>query len=187
MGGPDSAELRQGFALSRHRKPRRASRRKSARTSLFTKNLQSHDTCVHCLLSFSRLGFGVGNELNHLYARENDGRERDLTPREKLRAAFFSWTRDLTGFYFASNERDPRFNDLYRYDARVRTLESIPTWWEAQRLALYQEIGDPVKDREKLPAISPLFNANRVKRPLMVLQGANDPRVIRVSRRSPWG
>ena len=69
--------------------------------------------------------------------------------------------------------------DLFGISNWVRTLESIPKWWESQREALYQEIGDPVKDREMLLAISPLFHADRIKKPLMVLQGANDPRVIK--------
>ena len=69
--------------------------------------------------------------------------------------------------------------DLFGISNWVRTLESIPPWWESQRLALYKEIGDPVKDKEMLLAVSPLFHAQEVKRPLMVLQGANDPRVIR--------
>lgn len=61
----------------------------------------------------------------------------------------------------------------------IRTLESIPPYWESQRLALYREIGDPVKDRERLMATSPLFHAGEIKKPLMVIQGANDPRVIK--------
>lgn len=69
--------------------------------------------------------------------------------------------------------------DLFGISNWVRTLESIPKWWESQREALYQEIGDPVKDREMLLAVSPLFHADQIKRPLMVLQGANDPRVIK--------
>jgi dipeptidyl aminopeptidase/acylaminoacyl peptidase len=69
--------------------------------------------------------------------------------------------------------------DMFGISNWVRTLESIPPWWEAQRLALYKEIGDPVKDKEMLLAVSPLFHADQVKRPLMVLQGANDPRVIK--------
>ena len=69
--------------------------------------------------------------------------------------------------------------DLFGISNWVRTLESIPAWWEAQRTSLYKEIGDPVKDKEKLLAVSPLFHADQVKRPLMVLQGANDPRVIK--------
>jgi dipeptidyl aminopeptidase/acylaminoacyl peptidase len=62
----------------------------------------------------------------------------------------------------------------------VRTLESIPPWWEAQRVALYNEMGDPATDSERLHRISPLFHAANIVRPLMVLQGANDPRVLQV-------
>lgn len=61
----------------------------------------------------------------------------------------------------------------------VRTLESIPPYWEAQRLALYKEIGDPNTQRDFLVETSPLFHAHRIKKPFMVLQGANDPRVIK--------
>lgn len=69
--------------------------------------------------------------------------------------------------------------NLFGVSNWVRTLESIPPYWEAQRRALYQEIGDPVTEREKLMETSPLFHADRIVRPLMVLQGANDPRVIK--------
>ena len=62
----------------------------------------------------------------------------------------------------------------------VRTLESMPAWWGAVRTALFEEIGDPETDRQMLLNVSPLFHANRIKKPLMVLQGANDPRVIKV-------
>ena len=61
----------------------------------------------------------------------------------------------------------------------IRTLESIPPYWEAQRIALYEEIGDPVKDREFLIATSPLFHAKEIRKPMLVIQGANDPRVIK--------
>ena len=69
--------------------------------------------------------------------------------------------------------------DIFGVSNWLRTLESIPPYWEAQRQALYQEIGDPVKDREMLKAISPAFHADKIRRPLMVLQGKNDPRVIK--------
>jgi len=41
-------------------------------------------------------------------------------------------------------------------------------------------MGDPKTDGERLRRISPLFNASRIKAPLMVLQGANDPRVLKI-------
>ena len=69
--------------------------------------------------------------------------------------------------------------DIFGVANWVRTLESIPPYWEAARLALYQELGDPVKDKQMLTDISPLFHADKIRKPLMVLQGANDPRVIK--------
>ncbi len=69
--------------------------------------------------------------------------------------------------------------DIFGVSNWLRTLESIPSYWESQRLALYHEIGDPVKDREMLKSISPVFHADKIRRPLMVLQGKNDPRVIK--------
>ncbi len=60
-----------------------------------------------------------------------------------------------------------------------RTVQSIPPWWEAQRAALEQELGD-FNDEEYFKGISPLFHASNIREPLMVLQGANDPRVLKV-------
>jgi dipeptidyl aminopeptidase/acylaminoacyl peptidase len=62
----------------------------------------------------------------------------------------------------------------------VRTLESIPPYWEAIRARLYDELGDPATDGERLRRISPLFHAENIKTPLLVIQGANDPRVLQV-------
>ncbi len=63
----------------------------------------------------------------------------------------------------------------------LRTLKSIPPYWESFREALYAEMGDPTTaDSVRLYNISPLFHAQNVTKPLMVLQGANDPRVLQV-------
>jgi len=63
----------------------------------------------------------------------------------------------------------------------LRTLRSIPSWWESQRNALYTELGNPTtEDSLRLYKISPLFHAENVTKPLIVLQGANDPRVLQV-------
>ncbi len=70
--------------------------------------------------------------------------------------------------------------DIFGVANWVRTLKSIPPYWESFRLALYKEIGDPVSDEAYLKEISPLFHADRIKQPLLVLQGANDPRVLKV-------
>ncbi|NIO29527.1 MAG: prolyl oligopeptidase family serine peptidase [Candidatus Latescibacteria bacterium] len=69
--------------------------------------------------------------------------------------------------------------DLFGISNWVRTLKSIPPWWEAFKKALYEELGDPATDEERLHRISPLFHADNIRRPLMVLQGANDPRVLK--------
>ncbi len=63
----------------------------------------------------------------------------------------------------------------------IRTLRSIPPWWEAQKEALYLELGDPNSaDSVRLRAISPLFHTDKVTKPLIVLQGSKDPRVLQV-------
>lgn len=62
----------------------------------------------------------------------------------------------------------------------VRTLTSIPPWWASFRESLFDEMGDPAVDAERHRAISPLFHAGKIKKPLLVVQGANDPRVLQV-------
>jgi dipeptidyl aminopeptidase/acylaminoacyl peptidase len=69
--------------------------------------------------------------------------------------------------------------DLFGVSNWVRTLQSIPPYWESFRKSLYKEIGDPNTDLENLRAVSPLFHADKIVKPLIVLQGANDPRVIK--------
>ena len=41
-------------------------------------------------------------------------------------------------------------------------------------------MGDPATDEARHRAISPLFNAERITKPMLVIQGANDPRVLKV-------
>lgn len=56
-------------------------------------------------------------------------------------------------------------------------LDSIPPYWKPYLEQIYARVGDPVADREQLEATSPLFHANRIKVPVFIAQGANDPRV----------
>lgn len=58
-------------------------------------------------------------------------------------------------------------------------LESIPPYWEAGRKWLYEMTGDPeTEEGQKLiKESSPLFSADKINKPLMIVQGANDPRV----------
>jgi dipeptidyl aminopeptidase/acylaminoacyl peptidase len=69
--------------------------------------------------------------------------------------------------------------DIFGVANWVRTLESIPPWWESFREALYQEIGHPEDDAEMLRQYSPVFHADKITKPLLILQGANDPRVLK--------
>ncbi|WP_040278127.1 S9 family peptidase [Psychroserpens damuponensis] len=63
----------------------------------------------------------------------------------------------------------------------MRTLKSIPPYWESMRESLYLELGDPfTADSVRLKRISPLFHTEKVTKPLIVLQGAQDPRVLQV-------
>jgi dipeptidyl aminopeptidase/acylaminoacyl peptidase len=68
--------------------------------------------------------------------------------------------------------------DIFGVSNWVRTLESIPPYWESFREALYQEIGNPETQLQMLKDTSPLFHADKINKPLIVLQGKNDPRVI---------
>jgi len=70
--------------------------------------------------------------------------------------------------------------DLFGVSNWVRTLKEVPAWWKAIKDLLYTKIGDPFEEEEYLKSISPLFHAERIERPLLVLQGVNDPRVLKV-------
>jgi dipeptidyl aminopeptidase/acylaminoacyl peptidase len=70
--------------------------------------------------------------------------------------------------------------DIFGVTNWVRTLESIPPWWTSFRDSLYAELGDPKADGERLRRNSPLFHAKNIRKPLLVIQGANDPRVLKV-------
>jgi dipeptidyl aminopeptidase/acylaminoacyl peptidase len=69
--------------------------------------------------------------------------------------------------------------DIFGVSNWLRTLKAIPPYWESFRKVLYQEIGDPTTQEAMLREISPVFHADKIKKPLLVLQGANDPRVIK--------
>lgn len=56
-------------------------------------------------------------------------------------------------------------------------MSTLPPYWEIDRPQMVGQIGDPVKDRKLLEAASPLLHVDQIKSPLMIAQGANDPRV----------
>jgi len=58
-------------------------------------------------------------------------------------------------------------------------LQTIPPYWEAIKQQFYKRMGDPTtpEGQKLLHDRSPLFKADQIKRPLLIGQGANDPRV----------
>ncbi len=58
-------------------------------------------------------------------------------------------------------------------------LQTIPPYWEAIKQQFYQRMGNPTTEegRALLKAASPLTYVDAIKRPLLIGQGANDPRV----------
>jgi len=58
-------------------------------------------------------------------------------------------------------------------------LASIPPYWEVARSIFFTRVGNPddPRDKEPLTRASPLFSADKIKVPLLIGQGANDPRV----------
>ena len=58
-------------------------------------------------------------------------------------------------------------------------LETIPPYWESARVMFHKRMGNPNTEegRDQLKRQSPFFHAKNIKSPLMVAQGANDPRV----------
>ena len=56
-------------------------------------------------------------------------------------------------------------------------MQTIPPYWKPMLEMMYEQVGDPVRDREMLEACSPALHADRIVAPLFIAQGANDPRV----------
>lgn len=61
----------------------------------------------------------------------------------------------------------------------ITLLESVPPYWESFRKVFLERMGDPAmpEGKAQLERQSPLNSANKIKTPLLVVQGANDPRV----------
>lgn len=56
-------------------------------------------------------------------------------------------------------------------------LNTIPPYWKPMLDMMHEMVGDPVADKELLESASPVFHVDKIKAPLFVAQGANDPRV----------
>ena len=74
--------------------------------------------------------------------------------------------------------------DLYRCavdivgPSNLKTLiETIPPYWAPMIAQFHRRVGDPAKDADFLWSRSPLSRASSIRIPLLIAQGANDPRV----------
>ena len=66
-----------------------------------------------------------GNEIHHIYLRNEDGTIQDLTPGDKARAVFYGWSHDEKSFFYGSNIRNPKFADVYEMDIETFTPAMI--------------------------------------------------------------
>jgi dipeptidyl aminopeptidase/acylaminoacyl peptidase len=56
-------------------------------------------------------------------------------------------------------------------------LRTIPPYWKPQLAMFYEMMGDPEKDSILLAEVSPVFHADKIRVPMLIAQGAKDPRV----------
>jgi dipeptidyl aminopeptidase/acylaminoacyl peptidase len=56
-------------------------------------------------------------------------------------------------------------------------METIPPYWKPFLDMMYEMVGNPKQDSLQLAQTSPALNADKIKTPLFIAQGANDPRV----------
>ncbi len=56
-------------------------------------------------------------------------------------------------------------------------MNTIPPYWKTELEKLYAMVGHPERDKERMTRTSPALNADKIRTPLMVVQGARDPRV----------
>lgn len=59
----------------------------------------------------------------------------------------------------------------------ITFMQTIPPYWRPMLEMMYEQVGNPEQDKEMLEAYSPALHADKIKVPLLVAQGANDPRV----------
>ncbi|MEH2145648.1 S9 family peptidase [Nostoc sp.] len=67
--------------------------------------------------------------------------------------------------------------DIVGPSSLITLIETIPPYWEPIKAMLYHRVGNLETEEEFLKSRSPLFFVNRIQKPLLIGQGANDPRV----------
>lgn len=67
--------------------------------------------------------------------------------------------------------------DLVGPSSLVTLIESVPPYWEPMIAQFHERVGNPETEREFLESRSPLFKVENIQVPMLIAQGANDPRV----------
>lgn len=67
--------------------------------------------------------------------------------------------------------------DVVGPSSLITLLQTIPPYWGPLKAQMDRRLGNLETDQEFLKSRSPLFKADRIKKPLLIGQGANDPRV----------
>ncbi|TAK60605.1 MAG: S9 family peptidase [Bacteroidetes bacterium] len=67
--------------------------------------------------------------------------------------------------------------DIVGPSSLITLINSIPPYWEPVKVQFTKRVGDPETESEFLKSRSPLFFADKIKIPMLIAQGANDPRV----------
>jgi dipeptidyl aminopeptidase/acylaminoacyl peptidase len=59
----------------------------------------------------------------------------------------------------------------------ITLIKTIPPYWSTFLASLHKRVGNPDTEEEFLKSRSPLFKVEQIKIPVLIAQGANDPRV----------
>lgn len=67
--------------------------------------------------------------------------------------------------------------DMFGPSNLITFIEAIPPWFSTLLATIYKRMGNPETEEEFLKSRSPLFRVDQIKIPILIAQGANDPRV----------
>ena len=67
--------------------------------------------------------------------------------------------------------------DIVGPSSLITLIESIPPYWKPLVATFHERVGNPETEEDFLKSRSPLFFVDRIKIPMLIAQGANDPRV----------
>ena len=67
--------------------------------------------------------------------------------------------------------------DIVGPSSIITLIHSIPPYWEPIKVQFLKRVGNPETEAEFLQSRSPLYSAGNIKIPMLIAQGANDPRV----------